>query len=248
MPKLRILYQDEFHVAVDKPAGMHVHPPEDKNHRISDRQNAMKILRDQLGVYVYPVHRLDRGTSGVVLFGLDPETAGNLGRQFQEGRVTKTYVALVRGHLKTESLTIESPLTNDVGTSQFTGEEKPAKTEVKLIQKYTLLAPIGRYSETRLSLVFSEPKTGRTHQIRRHLRRENHPLIGDSLYGDSHYNRFFRENLGKQVLFLKALRLEWEHPRTREKLQAVSRWSGDWHQVFDRVGVCPWVSLIPQAD
>ncbi len=242
MALFRILYEDENLIAVDKPAGIHVHPPEDTTHRIPKHQNGLAILRDQTGAYVYPIHRIDRATSGVVLYAKNAEFAGHLGLQFQNRKANKEYVALVRGWIKGDSFVVDSPLEDETGVLRdaWTGGEVLSRIEIPI--------PIGKYPVARYSLVRVKIKTGRRHQIRRHLRRIGHPLIGDTLYGVGEHNRFFRTHFGSSILFLKAFGLEWNHPHTGEKTSVFSKWSGVWHRIFELAGVCPWGFSIPLGD
>lgn len=236
MIRLRILHQDDSFVAIDKPAGYHVHPPEDETHSIVYRSNAMAILRDQLGRYVYPVHRIDRATSGVVLYALTPEAASALSQQFAGREVQKTYLALVRGWTDENGI-IDSPMR---GNLEGTGPELPAMTRFQRLARFSVEKAVGKYSTARYSLVAAWPETGRLHQIRRHLRRISHPIVGDTIHGDGAHNRLFREIFGRQYLYLKAHRLEFRHPETGIQLTISSPWNRDWHRAFDWFGVCPW--------
>lgn len=230
----RLLYQDESLVAIDKPAGFHVHPPEDPSHRISKNTNCLALLRDQLGTYVYPVHRLDRATSGVLVFALNSEAARLLAEQFSEQRAQKTYVAVTRGWVDLEG-TIDHPLASEHDPAI----RKESLTEFSRIATAELPLAVGRYSTARYSLVRVRPRTGRLHQIRRHFAFLSHPLIGDTVYGDGKHNQAFRGLLGGQALLLKSLQLEIAHPVTGEPLRIRSRWNHTWHQVFELFGACP---------
>jgi len=238
----RLLYEDADLVAVDKPPGIHVHPPEDTTHRIPKHQNGLAILRDQIGAYVYPIHRIDRATSGVVLYAKNAESARNLAMQFQERKTRKEYVALVRGWIEEERFVNQTPLDDENGVLQ------DAWTEGEVLSRIELPIPIGKYPCARYSLIRVNIKTGRRHQIRRHLRRMGHPLIGDTIYGVGEHNRLFRDQFGCSILFLKAFGLEWTHPRTLNLQVAYSRWNGDWQQIFNLAGVCPWGFSIPPGD
>ena len=230
----RVLYQDEHLVAIDKPAGFYVHPPEDGGHRISRNSNCLFLLRKQTGKYLYPVHRLDRATSGVLLFAFTLEAASHLSEQFRKREIRKSYYAVVRGWTDNEG-TFNSELTED--KSQ---ESKSATTLYSSLARVELPNPIGRYSTARYSLVQVEPLTGRMHQIRKHFSSASHPLIGDTTYGDGKHNRFFKELNGKTTLFLKAYSLSFKHPTTGEPLRVHARWTSSWLQIFDRFGACPY--------
>jgi len=237
MVKLRILYQDEDLVAVDKPAGFQVHPPENSMHSISAATNCLAILSRQLGQYLYPVHRLDRATSGVLIFALRSEIAAKFQEQIQQGVLKKTYYAVVRGWTANEGVIDHALKAEDEPTP------KPAITHYQTLRNIELDWAVGRYQTSRYSLVEVVPETGRFHQIRRHFAHLSHPLIGDSVHGDGRHNRVFREKVGTDSLLLKAYSLSFTHPVTGESLSVVSRWGGLWHRVFDLFGFCPYQSL-----
>jgi len=223
----RILYQDDDLVAIDKPAGFYVHPPEDPSHRIPRNTNCLAILRDQLGRYLYPIHRLDRATSGVLVFGLSSDAASILSGAFRERRVQKTYICVTRGWV------------DEIGKIDHPIGEADALSSYEKIGRMEIPTPVGKFPTARYSLVRVNPLTGRTHQIRRHFAHLSHPLVGDTVYGDGIHNRFFRENLELPGLYLKAYSLEFLHPRSSALIRVESRWHGAWHQVFDLFGVCP---------
>ncbi len=231
---LRILFQDEALVAIDKPSGFHVHPPEDEQSRISKHVNCLAILRDQIQTYLYPVHRIDVATSGVVVFALTPEAAKAVAAQFQARTARKTYYCVVRGWVDDEGC-FDHPLRS------MKDDEKDleAQTSFQSLARIELPTAIGKYETARYSLVEVAPHTGRYHQIRRHFARGGHPLLGDSVHGNGEHNRFFRNELKLASLMLKAHRLAITHPHSGAVLHLESRWSGKWHKVFDLFGVCP---------
>jgi len=234
----KILYQDSYLVAIEKPAGFHVHPPENSMHRIPMGLNCLQVLKKQLNQFLYPVHRLDRATSGVLVFALSPQSAGAISQQFKERSVHKVYYCVVRGWVP-ESGTIDSPLNIDSSSEDPGSEKVDALTHYQRVAQIELPYPVGRYATARFSLVQVKPHTGRMHQIRRHFAHIRHPLIGDTVYGDGKQNRFFREELGISGLLLKAYSLKLNHPKTGERLVIQGRWNHTWHQVFERFGVCP---------
>jgi tRNA pseudouridine65 synthase len=236
----RILYQDEHFVAVDKPYGIHVHPPEDESHRIPKNQNGLALLRDQLGRYVYPVHRLDRSTSGVLFYALDSESAGKLAGLFARRETEKTYYALVRGHAP-ETGEVNSPLAEEGRVPV------PAETSFRTLGQATLPWPNGRFDHSRYSLLRVEPKTGRFHQIRRHLRRIDHPIVGDTVHGDGVHNRLWRAEVERPFLFLKSYSLAFQHPFTGTRVEIASHWNSEWLRVFERFGVCPREKIRPPS-
>ncbi len=214
-----ILYQDEYLLAFDKPSGMLVHRGWDR-----DKVVAMTLARDHVGKHVHPVHRLDRGTSGVVLFALDKDILRAFQKQFAEGTVQKRYLALVRG-IPPERGVIDHPIprTKD-------GERVPAVTD------YERLLTMDWEAAPRYALLEARPQTGRLHQVRRHLKHLNHPLIGDVKYGKGEHNRRFREHFGLHRLALHAWELHCTHPVDGRPLAFRSPLPGDLAQPFQRMG------------
>ena len=207
---MRILHQDDRLVAVDKPPGLLVHRT---GLDAGETQFALQLLRDQLGRPVWPAHRLDKGTSGVLLFALDAETARALGQAFEApDLVRKTYRAVVRGW-PPESGLIDHPLKRmeDDARPDRTGVQD-ALTRYRTLECYELPLPYGGFPTTRCALVELQPLTGRRHQLRRHMKHLAHPIIGDATHGKGPLNRAVAELLGLQRLWLHALRLELPHP------------------------------------
>jgi tRNA pseudouridine65 synthase len=234
---LRILYQDESLVVVDKPAGFHVHPPEDTKHKIANAVNCLYLLSHQMNQYLYPVHRLDRATSGVLIFALKADIASNLAKLFNDREIEKTYYAVIRGWVKPGVSKIDYPLKEITRGGESV--QKPSITHYEAIGWVELPINVGKFSTSRYSLVKVSPETGRMHQIRKHFAHLSHPLIGDTLYGDGPHNRIFREKFGVQQLYLKAFSLKLCHPATGVPQEFRSRWNHGWHQIFDLFGVCP---------
>jgi tRNA pseudouridine65 synthase len=237
----KILYLDEQVVAIHKPAGFYVHPPEDGQHRISHQVNCLYLLRKQIGKYLYPVHRLDRATSGVLIFALTPESArllsGWFHSQSEAERVRKTYYCVTRGWVP-ESGTIDYALKENL----VSGNEevfKPAITHFRRVATTEIQQAVGRYSTARYSLVEVVPITGRTHQIRRHFAHISHPLVGDTIYGDGAHNRFFREFFQLRRLFLCAYALQLPPSPLLLPLLLRTDWTKDWHHIFEQFGICP---------
>lgn len=186
MADIEIIYRDADRVAINKPSGLAVH-----RGWARDERYAMTELRDLLGQWVYPVHRLDRAASGVLLFALSPEAARVLCDHFEQHRILKRYVALVRGNPPAEQI-VEHPLRPE----QDDAAAQPALTELRRLAQW------GRYA-----WVEARPKTGRLHQIRRHLKHVSCPIIGDVRYGKGEHNRLFREHYGLHRLALHAAAL-----------------------------------------
>ena len=207
---MQILYQDEHYVAVHKPAAMLVHRSAvDK----TETRFCLQILRDQIGHSVHPCHRLDKPTSGVLLFALDKEAHQLGSRLFADKSVRKTYRAVVRGWMNEAGL-IDHPLAYIPDGKEYRGQSKPqeAITEYRCLQQFELPKPVGPYDTARYSEVELFPGTGRMHQLRRHMKHVNHHIVGDTRYGDGVHNRFFREELDSHRLLLMAVELIWPHP------------------------------------
>lgn len=198
----RVLYSDSQLIAIDKPEGMHVHPPEDPTYRPPDSQIVLFQLRDQIGKYLYPVHRLDFATSGVLIFALSSSSARDIASLFEQRKVEKNYQAVVRGWPTNNSGEVQVPLSNEAGVLQ------EAFTRYECQRKMRLLVSVGkRHPEARYSHLTLRPKTGRFHQLRRHCARLTHPIVGDSDHGDLYHNRFFRDQLKIPGLCLRATEL-----------------------------------------
>ncbi|HOP22404.1 MAG TPA: tRNA pseudouridine(65) synthase TruC [Gammaproteobacteria bacterium] len=216
---LPILYQDEHIVIIDKPSGLLVH-----RSLIDKRETrfALQMTRDQIGQYVYPVHRLDKPTSGVLVMALSSEVAAQLTEQFTQKQVSKKYVALVRGYTD-DNGTIDYPLQEQLDkiADKNTKPDKPAQdavTHYETLWKGEVPIPVGRYSSARYSLVSLTPETGRKHQIRRHMKHIFHPIIGDTTHGDGKHNNMFREQFALSRLLLVAKEIRFNHPESGESI------------------------------
>jgi len=219
MKPLPILYQDAQLVVVNKPSGLLVHRSLIDRH---EPENAMKTVRGQVGQWVFPVHRLDKATSGVLVFALDREIARRMTLLFSDAKVSKTYLAVVRGFTSEEDRIVH-PLKDrwDKMTDQRADKEKPGKdavTDYRRLATVELPYPVGRYASARFSLVQAAPLTGRNHQIRRHMKHIFHPVIGDTTYGDGIQNDFFRRHFQSRRLLLHARSISFSHPGTGQRL------------------------------
>jgi tRNA pseudouridine65 synthase len=223
---LSILYQDDYLVAVDKPPGLLVHRT---GLDAGETQFALQLLRDQLGHPVWPAHRLDKGTSGVLLFALNADTARALGQAFEaSGAVHKTYLAVVRGWPQEAGL-IDHPLKRMEDDARPGREEvQSAQTRFRTLERYELPLPQGGFPTTRCALVELQPLTGRRHQLRRHLKHIAHPIIGDATHGKGALNRAIAGLLGLQRLWLHALRIQLDHPVTSQALNIEARSGPEW--------------------
>lgn len=223
---LHILHRDEHLIAIDKPPGLLVHRT---GLDAGETRFAVQLLRDQIGRTVWPVHRLDKGTSGVLLFALDAATARQMGRAFESGEgMRKTYHAVVRGWPADEGL-IDHPLRrlpDDMRTERE--EVQEAQTRFATLERYELPLPYGGFPATRCALVELQPLTGRRHQLRRHMKHIAHPIIGDATHGKGPLNRAVAEWLGMQRLWLHASSLALRHPVSGDALALEALRDPDW--------------------
>lgn len=205
LPRLRsleIIYRDEHLIAINKPHGLLVH----RSTVAADAMVfAIQMLRNQIGRHVYPVHRLDRKTSGVLLFALNNEMNAAMQRMFASGKISKTYLAIVRGYTD-DTGTIDYPLKSEKSTFQ------DAITHYRTLRHAEIDFPSHTHATSRYSLVEVKPANGRMHQIRRHLAHIRHPIIGDRPHGCNKQNRFFKHTFQMDTMLLHASRIEFAHP------------------------------------
>lgn len=241
---LHILYRDQHCIAVNKPAGMLVHRSWLDRH---ETRFVMQTLRDQIGRRVYPVHRLDRPTSGVLLFALDSESANHLTQQFTEKTVRKTYWAVVRGYLHGEGR-IDYPLKEEADkiADPFADPNKPAQPAVTdyrcLAQTEQPFQSAARYPTSRYSWVELTPHTGRKHQLRRHMKHIFHPIIGDTTHGDNAQNRAVAAHTGTARLMLHARTLAFDSPENGHRISVCADTDEAWQQLALAFG---WHNLSP---
>ena len=215
----QILYKDEQVVAIHKPAGLLLHPSPLVHP--SETLNCVDLLQSTLKRKVFPVHRLDRATSGLVLFALNSEIARHLAQQFAEHQVEKTYHALVRGIPRAEVASGDAPspplITLDRALNDPDAPHSPkktAQTQVRVARAFEIPYRTQKnFETTRLSWLALYPRTGRRHQLRRHLAGISHPMIGDTIYGSGVQNRLFRDTFQFHRLALAATEIRLEHPR-----------------------------------
>ncbi len=234
---LEIIYQDAYLVAVNKPAGMLVHRSWLDKH---ETQFVMQTLRDQLGQHVFPLHRLDRPTSGVLLFALSREVASQAMPMFANHDMSKTYHAVVRGWVEQGDV-LDYPLKVELDkiADKFSSQEKEPQSAVTAYQplaKVEVPFSTGRFATSRYSLLEMKPTTGRKHQLRRHMHHLSHPIIGDTTHGDGKHNRLFRENYDAHRLLLHATELTFEHPISGETLSIRAGFDDVWLGLFNDFG------------
>ena len=177
-----------------------------------DKQFVLQLLRDQIRKKLYPIHRLDRGTTGVLIFAKSKEAASQLGQQFQKHIIGKQYLAIVRGFIEEQFWTVDYALAKETWL-----EKKVAITHFEQLAKVEIPVAIGRYETARYTFVKAMPETGRRHQIRRHLSHLRHPVIGDKRHGDVKHNTHWREQFGIGRMLLHAQSLQFIHPFEEER-------------------------------
>lgn len=214
-----LLFVDDHVVVANKPSGLLVHRGWD-----NDDDVAMFRVRDALGgTHVHPLHRLDRGTSGALVFARSPEIARALATAFEEGRIEKRYLALVRGHVAADEGEIDYAIQRSED-----GPRVPARTRYRVVKRSAI---------DRCSLVEARPETGRLHQIRRHLRHIDHPLVGDVRHGSGAINRHYRATYALHRLALHAAEVAFAHPVTGARVAAVAPMPADLAEPLAKLGL-----------
>ncbi|MBC3764898.1 tRNA pseudouridine(65) synthase TruC [Neptunicella marina] len=216
---LPIIFQDQHMVVINKPAGLLVHRSMLDKHAT---EFAMQMLRDQINQHVFPVHRLDRPTSGLLVFALSSEVASVLTEQFSQQQVQKHYLAIVRGYAPDEGeldYALKEEL-DKIADKKARQDKEPqqAVTYYKKLAQVELPFAVGRYQTARYSLMALSPKTGRKHQLRRHMAHLRHPIVGDTTHGDGKQNRFIRDQYQTSGLALSCIGLSLLHPVTHEQI------------------------------
>lgn len=232
---LTILYRDDALVVVDKPAKMLVHRSMIDRH---ETVFVMQLLRDQLGMHVYPIHRLDKPTSGVLIFALSSEIARLMSQQLADKQWHKRYIALVRGWCSSQQIDYALKEKLDPIVDKKAKTDKPAQsavTNVTLHKRYRLPIGVGRYPEARYSLVECEPLTGRKHQLRRHLAHVNHPIVGDTTHGDGKHNQLWRRHLYFDRLGLHSSLVKFQHPLTHQLCEVSAAMPLDFTRVLEQL-------------
>ena len=224
-----ILYQDEHYAAVNKRSGLVVHPTK----LAPGAEALLPALRNQLGCYVYPVHRIDRGTSGIVLFGLSPDAAKRMGELMRSRDVDKQYLALVRGYVETEGR-----IDYAVEDSSKAKGKLDSVTDYWCARQVEIPYAVGPYETARYSLVIAKLLTGRRHQIRKHFAHLRHPVIGDTTYGDGDHNKLYRKAFKCGRLVLMATSLAFDHPYSGERVHVTGPIPKSIQRLFERFGWC----------
>jgi tRNA pseudouridine65 synthase len=223
---LQIIFEDEYLLCVNKPNNVLVHHAF-HSRNVADEDSLLQIIENEKGLKVYPIHRLDRKTSGIILLAKQKEFVSKFQELFTKSEISKTYYGIVRGFSPDEKK-IDTPV-----KGRDANVHKEALTYLKTLEKVTLNIPVKPYDSSRYSLVELSPKTGRMHQLRVHANKISHPLIGDAKYGDKNHDLMFEENFGWRNLFLHAGKLEFTHPFSLEKLILKAYFPKDWTALFE---------------
>ena len=221
-----ILYEDDFILCVSKPNNVVVHHAH-HSRNVAEEESLLQILQQHTHQKVYPIHRLDRKTSGIILLAKESGFVAKFQELFTNNQIQKTYYGIVRGHAP-ETKIIDSPV-----KGRDANVHKDAETHLTTIKKVILDIPVKPYDTSRYSLVKLQPKTGRLHQLRIHMNKISHPLIGDPKYGDKNHNTMFIENFNCENLFLHAYTLEFVHPYSNEKLVLTANFPDEWKTIFN---------------
>ncbi|WP_428327530.1 pseudouridine synthase [Mucilaginibacter sp.] len=234
MPLLDIVFQDDDLVAINKPHGLLVHR---SSIAMDAEEFALQLLRDQLNRHVFPAHRLDRKTGGVLLFALSKDVEKLMQQQFSDNKVDKKYLAIVRGHTADEQA-IDYPLRKENGTLQ------EAFTEYRTLARAELEIPLGSHPTSRYSLVEAHPSTGRMHQLRKHFAHIFHPIIGDRTHGCNKQNKMFKERWEFDTMLLHASQLSFTHPVTNAAVHIEAPLQSEFLKML---GIMGWENVLANS-
>lgn len=224
---LEIIYQDSYCLLVTKPNNVLVHHAHHSRNKI-DEKSLVQLIEDQLGSRYFPIHRLDRKTSGIILLASKKEYVSTFQALFTNKEIKKIYYGVVRGYSQ-ENRIIDSPVK---GRDSLVYKE--AETHLKRLDKIELNIPVKPYDSSRYSLVELTPTTGRMHQLRIHMNKLSTPLINDAKYGDKNHDTMYGEQFGWTNLFLHAGSLAFTHPFSNQELVLKSSFPNDWIQLFEK--------------
>ncbi|MGB0882413.1 MAG: pseudouridine synthase [Vicingaceae bacterium] len=224
---LEIIYEDEYIIAVNKPNNYLVHHS-DYARNLEDEKTLIDLLNAQGFENCYPIHRLDRKTSGIILLAKQKEYVAQFQDLFTNNNIQKTYYSISRGFAPNTGI-IDHPIKIDE-----TNKTKTALTHFKTIHQIELPIPVHPYNKSRYSLIELQPKTGRMHQLRKHLNKISHPIVGDYKYGDRFHNRMFETEFECIYMFLHAYSLEFTHPISNKKLIFKAKFPSDWEKLFTK--------------
>jgi tRNA pseudouridine65 synthase len=218
---IEICFEDKYMIVVNKPNNVLIHHSF-MARNMDEESTLIDLLQEQLNLKLYPVHRLDRKTSGVILLVKKREDVRVFQDLFKQNEIQKTYYALVRGFAP-ESGVIDSPV-----KGRDANVHKEAKTVYRKLQETALDIPVHPYSSSRYSLLELKPQTGRLHQLRIHMNKISHPIVGDPKYGDRFHNRMFENELNFSKMFLHASSIQFKHPFMKIELIIKADFPEDW--------------------
>lgn len=224
---LEVIFEDEYIICVNKPNNVLVHHAH-HSRNVADEDSLLQLIFNHKKIKVYPIHRLDRKTSGAILLAKNKEIVSKFQKLFTINEIQKTYFGVVRG-FSPDSKIINSPV-----KGRDAKVHKEALTYLKTLANIVLNIPVKPYDSSRYSLVELSPKTGRMHQLRVHSNKISHPLIGDPKYGDKNHNLMFENNFDMKNMFLHAGKLEFKHPFTLKSLSLNASFSDDWTELFEK--------------
>lgn len=223
---IEILYEDDYILCVSKPNNIVVHHAH-HSRNVADEASLLQLIKEQCGLKTFPIHRLDRKTSGIILLAKKSEYVADFQALFTNNEIQKTYFGIVRGHAP-ETKIIDTPV-----KGRDANVHKDAETHLSTKKTVIVDIPVKPYDSSRYSLVQLLPKTGRLHQLRIHMNKISHPLIGDPKYGDKNHNMMFVEKFNCENLFLHAHSLEFVHPHSDDKLIITADFPDDWKKIFN---------------
>jgi len=224
---LQVIFEDEYCICVSKPNDIVVHHAK-HSRNVADENSLLQLLEEKFNHKFYPIHRLDRRTSGIILLAKETKYVASFQELFTKNEIEKTYLGVVRG-FSPESKIIDSPV-----KGRDANVYKEAETHLKTLQQITLEIPVKPYDSSRYSLVALKPQTGRLHQLRIHMNKISHPLIGDNKYGDKNHNVMFIDNFNWDTLFLHAFSLEFKHPFTNKQLLLKTDLPNNWQELLNK--------------
>lgn len=224
---LEIIFDDEYFICVNKPNNILVHHAH-HSRNVADENSLLQLIKEKTDLKVYPIHRLDRKTSGIILLAKKKEFVSKFQELFTDNKIQKTYYGVVRGYTPEEKI-INSPV-----KGRDANVYKEALTELRTLNKITLDIPVKPYNSSRYSLIKLLPKTGRMHQLRVHCNKISHPLIGDTKYGDKNHDLMYSKKFGWENMFLHAGKLEFTHPFTSKEMILKTSFPKDWLALFQK--------------
>jgi len=223
--RIEICFEDEYVIAVNKPNNLLVHHSF-MARNMDEESTLIGLLQEQLSLKLYPAHRLDRKTSGLIILVKNKVEVSAFQDLFKFNKIQKTYHALVRG-FTADSGVIDSPV-----KGRDANVHRDALTEYRKLQEVCLDIPVHPYQNSRYTLLELKPQTGRLHQLRIHLNKISHPIIGDPKYGDRFHNRMFETEFSCDKMFLHASSLNFVHPFTQKEITIKSEFPDDWHVIL----------------